>query len=137
MKQKFTSIPSRTVEIARNGESITLTMTALPLGWIEHLSAMYPEPVEYINGEEVQRDDPEYWGLYGYLQLAKGLEPSGELDTPAPQGGDRKMWDTYARAVREEFREAGLLAGDYAQLLEMLNDLSKTSVKKTPDLGKN
>lgn len=118
--KKLTKSVSTEVVIKRGDESVTLTVSALPLGYTQYLERVYPEPVLFKNGELVP--DPARRSEWTYecnlLCIARAL--GDQMDATPPTTGDRDAWAQYARAVRAEFEDAGMVEGDLAEMIKGL-----------------
>lgn len=106
----FSSPKTQTVTLTRpDGESASFTMHALPVGYNTWLKTQYPHYASYKNGEPhaTKAQEAEYNDLLGFLLIAKAMEP-GVLESQPPKGESVKAWQTYAEAVRDEFKAANL-----------------------------
>lgn len=119
--------PTEDVSFHRGGQTVTLRLESLPLGWRDHLQAVFPEeaPAGYLNGKPTTEADPEWAACYGYLLLAKALESSEVLESKAPAGRGRAEWKAYALAVRGEFRDAGFTDSQIVHLLSRLTAIEE------------
>lgn len=116
----FKNRPSKTVTLNRGGESIELTMHAIPTGFQALLRTQMKPRTKFVNGKPAPAGDDENLNdLFGLLLIAKSLEPSGVIDTPL-----RAPWVKAAESVRSEFREANLTDGDLGLLVGVLGDLT-------------
>lgn len=133
----FKARASTIIELTRGSESVALEMTAPPVGYLSWLRSVFPAPEQYINGKA--NPDPaaehEYHALLLYCRLAAALRPSGAIDTPEPTGASRHSWNSYAEAIRSEFRAANLSDGDVLILTRALNRLEESSTANLDAAG--
>lgn len=124
MRQKFTTELVEPITFTRGTgdsvQSLTFEVRPWPAGYGPWLRSVYPPPQRFRDGKP--EPDPtklaEYRDLQGFLVLAKCLETQGLLETLMPGGrAGAKQWETAARALREEFREAGLTDGEVRALM--------------------
>ena len=127
MKVQFSAVPETTVTLWRGADSVQFSLRALPLGYTTtYLDTVFPRPVVYENSVPVPvEDNREYWDLYQFLLLARGLQHSGVLETPVPTSKERAAWEAYAKAVRQEFSAANFSNGEVSLLMEELGKLNR------------
>lgn len=132
--KKLTIPLQRTVEIKRGGESATFTLYPLPLGYHAYLERVYPPPVEYVgNGVKnepraLQNAAYEHNYLTMLCMIAKSLRD--QVDTQPPTSEKRADWDAYARALKAEYSEAGLIEGDLMLLRKSMEQVNQGIVGK-------
>lgn len=119
----FQAPATTTVALARGEESVTLTLSALPMGYAAHLERVYPQPTEMVNGVRVPLTAATYDWRYdqNLLNVAKAL--GDQIDARPPTSSDAKAWGEYARAIREELTAAHLTEGHLLQIVKALHEL--------------
>jgi len=136
----FTAHKATTVTLTRGDETIDFVLSPLPAGYFAALRSAFPKPIQYVNQKPAGEDSAklaEYFDLFGFLQLAKHLEPSGVLDTKCPVlTSPRPVVEKAARAIREEFRAAKLTDGEINRLVSAGVELN-ASADVMEDLGKS
>lgn len=112
----FSAAATHTVTLHRGAETVTLTLTALPMGYSAWLERVYPQPTELINGVRVSLDAVARDWRYdqNLLCIAKAL--GSQVDATAPTSSRADEWAAYAQRLRAEFSAAGLNDGDYVAL---------------------
>lgn len=150
MKTKFSGIATAEVVIQRGDETLTLTLSALPLGYQELVRAAFPAPeaLKFVGGisRPLAPGDPGYaqakaaeskwYADFTDILVAKSL--GDVMDTPAPVlsvGMPRETVDAYVSAVRAEWSAANLHQGDREAIVEAFNALHTS--RKPGELGKS
>jgi hypothetical protein len=127
--KKLTISLQRTVEIKRGDEVTTFTMYPLPLGYHAYLERVYPSPVEYVGNGVKNEARPVQNALYehNYLSMlcmiAKSLRDQVEAQPPTSE--KRADWDAYAKALKAEYSEAGLIEGDLMALRKGMEQVNQ------------
>lgn len=134
--RKLTISLQRTVEIRRGDETVTFVMHPLPLGYHAYLERVYPAPVEYVGNGVKNEPRPLVNAVYEYNYLvllcliAKSLRD--QVDTQPPTTEKRADWEAYARALKAEYSEAGLIEGDLILLRKGMDQVNQGVVGKEP-----
>lgn len=127
MRQRFDSLPSTQYTIEREGgERLTFDLVPYPIGYYAYLESRFPAPeTSYANGKPVREETLEYQEAFAFCLLAKCLEASGIIETPAPDdSAARSAWADYAAAVKAEFVAANLTGGEVVGLTQAATALT-------------
>lgn len=142
MRIKFSQPNTKAVTFSRGGESITLTVHALPLGYRDHAqNVLAYKAKSFTNSQpdpETEEQAAERTARYSYLLIAKGLEPENlwETNTP-PANVPLSAWGTYADAIRGELADAGFTEGEVLHLLEVVTELETSSISSAETAAGN
>lgn len=130
MKIKIQPPPARVVTITRpNTDPVEVTLHPIPIGYMQHLETVYPQPVRFVNGEP--QPDPSRrssWSIDTNLMvIARSM--GDQMDTQPPTTSGAAEWAAYAKAVRAEFDSAGFTDGEIADLVTALQSVLRGTAK--------
>jgi len=143
MRSTFNAIPTSDVTLERpDGQEVTLTLHALPVGYQAMVRVEMPEPQLFRNGKPLGADGTKehlYWHRFSLILIAKALEPGGEIeakrDTFKRGSGDQTRigWEVYADAIEKEFIDAHFTQAEVQIIADAVSKVGQRVAR--PDSG--
>jgi hypothetical protein len=112
-----------TLSNAGGGETVTLTVHALPIFFNQHVNTYWPPPADDASDAATGN----YYHLRGMLSAAEGLRRSEDLPPAPAPGAAPSDWQAHAEALLEVFNAAGFNTAQVLLIGETARELSEES----------
>ncbi len=122
----FSRRRGETLAFHRDGETVEITVSALPLGFLSWLQAAFPPPERFVNGTAQAETSKagEYNDHLTLLAILKAADPGTFEAAWPPTSAGRPAYEKTARAVLAEFRQAYFTDGEMRSIWLVVKRLS-------------